>query len=111
MFTRALMFSAKLLLFAGSALAQDDHPFAKAVRDTCNEEWGADYAMVEYCINTQFEAMDAVRAIHESVENQPVLMDILQTCYREWPDDEGYDWRMVEYCYNRQKEAYERLQQ
>ncbi len=71
---------------------------AKAdIRSNCFNEWKNNYKMVEYCIQTQTQALS-------SLQNTP-SSPIKSRCLGEW----GENYRMVNYCIERQSGAASRL--
>jgi len=65
------------------------------IKQDCQDKWGADYRMANYCIRKQTSAKNTLKR----TENKD--MGILQYCEEKW----GEDWAMVKHCYGQQKTA------
>ncbi|MFA7050395.1 MAG: hypothetical protein WC164_04795 [Patescibacteria group bacterium] len=62
------------------------------IKSSCQNKWGTDYEMVEYCIKKQTEAWNNLRGWSGPIKNE---------CSGKW----GTDYEMVEYCIKKQTEA------
>jgi hypothetical protein len=68
----------------------------RAIETECNNKWGHDYRMIEYCIKEQTQAKNIVAGLRGP---------ILDQCAEKW----GSDYRMIIYCTEEQTKAKERL--
>lgn len=91
---------------APPALADD---FIDDLTTDCTVEWPGDFAMIEWCVERQWEAAVTLQKVPNVMtpEKDPALSH----CIQEWHDPARVspDWAMVLWCYERQTAAKTRL--
>lgn len=86
--------------------SEDDYAASdEIIAQHCEREWPDDFAMREYCVNQQRDAVDKLRQGRPSDIPDDVFQQIRRKCAREWPDD----FAMRQYSENQQISAYRSL--
>lgn len=91
------------------AHAQGDAETSARMRRDCERLWPDDFAMLEYCMRQQAEALARLAPLLNPIEGTDEHK-MMKRCMRLWmPDNKRGDWGMVEFCYKEQDEARKRL--
>jgi TIR domain len=92
------------VVYAGNS--EDDYAASdEIIAQHCEREWPDDYAMREYCVEQQREAVEKLRQGWPSDMPEEVFRQIRRKCAREWPDD----FTMRQYSEEQQIAAYRNL--
>lgn len=79
-----------------------------AMKMFCEEKWGTDYKMREYCINKEIEGAKKIKAMLATAlsgKDKDVMDQALRKCYDKWSPQ----YSMIHYCLKKQYGAYLRL--
>lgn len=93
-----------LILMATATTASSEALYwdEDAVKGLCTTEWGTDYEMIAYCIDTNKTGFEDYSAAKEIVETSAdIFLPSFSKCEREW----GIQWEMVAYCADSQVKA------
>ena len=97
------------------------------IKNRCNDKWGANSVMAEYCFNAEVEsakvafeyfdqyaskyagAKKGSKIYNALVNDQPALIVLM--CHTKWEDKEYNTWNfmMIEYCIQGQLQVHERI--
>lgn len=94
-----------LMLMATATTASSDALYwdEDAVKGLCTTEWGSDYQMISYCIDTNRDGFDEYSQLKDLSESKGGLFDAPFTfCQTEW----GFQWDMVAFCAQNQVTAF-----